>query len=307
MGVASEQTEWIAVDWGTSNLRIWVMDAKGRVVHKAASEAGMGTLTQAQFEPAFLSLAEPYLRQGCKTPVICCGMVGSRQGWAEAPYLSVPCRAPTGHDATRISGTDARITVYILPGVKQTQNPDVMRGEETQIAGFLRLNPTFDGVVCLPGTHTKWVHISAEEIVSFQTCMTGELFALLSGQSVLRHSVGGAGFDSAHFAAAIEDAISRPQALASELFGLRAGALLGMLDQPGARARLSGLLIGTELAATRPYWLGQNLVILGSGQLAENYRAGLVAQGVGVTMADVTEITLGGLRAAYEAIKETTK
>ena len=157
---------WIAVDWGTSNLRIWAMDGADRVVAKASSDAGMATLSQTEFEPALIDLAQPFLREGHKMPVICCGMVGSRQGWAEAPYLQVPCKAPTGTDATRIQGRDPRIDVHILPGIKQTLRPDVMRGEETQIAGFLKFNPEFDGILCMPGTHTKWVHISAEEVAA---------------------------------------------------------------------------------------------------------------------------------------------
>ena len=296
---------WIAVDWGTSNLRIWAMDGADRVVAKASSDAGMATLAQSEFEPALIDLAQPFLRDGHKMPVICCGMVGSRQGWAEAPYLQVPCKAPTGTDATRIQGRDPRIDVHILPGIKQTLRPDVMRGEETQIAGFLKFNPEFDGILCMPGTHTKWVHISAEEVVSFQTCMTGELFALLSKQSVLRHSVAGDGFDAGAFGAAIDDAMARPQNLATDLFSLRAGGLVADQTQATARARLSGLLIGAELAATRPYWLGQNVVILGDDALANLYRDGLATQGVSTATADICEITLAGLTAAHAAIKET--
>ena len=182
---------------------------------------------------------------------------------------------------------------------------DVMRGEETQIAGFLKFNPEFDGILCMPGTHTKWVHISAEEVVSFQTCMTGELFALLSKQSVLRHSVAGDGFDAGAFGAAIDDAMARPQNLATDLFSLRAGGLVADQTQATARARLSGLLIGAELAATRPYWLGQNVVILGDDALANLYRDGLATQGVSTATADICEITLAGLTAAHAAIKET--
>ena len=103
----------------------------------------------------------------------------------------------------------------VLPGLSQARPADVMRGEETQIAGLLAADPGFDGVACLPGTHTKWARVSAGEVVSFRTCMTGELFALLSERSVLRHAVGGEGFEEAAFAEALSDAIARPEALAA--------------------------------------------------------------------------------------------
>ena len=103
---------------------------------------------------------------------------------------------------------------------------DVMRGEETQIAGFLRLNTGWDGVICLPGTHSKWVHVSAGEIISFRTFMTGELYGLLADASVLRHSVGGEDWDAAAFETALSDTIARPANLAAGLFRLRASHLL---------------------------------------------------------------------------------
>jgi 2-dehydro-3-deoxygalactonokinase len=231
-------------------------------------------------------------------------MVGARQGWVEAPYAKVPCKAPGVGEAVHVSTSDSRLDLYILPGVSQATPADVMRGEETQIAGFLAANPTFDGVLCLPGTHTKWVHISAEEIVSFQTVMTGELFALLSEQSILRHSMG-AGWDDDAFAEAVGDAMSRPQAIAAKLFALRAGSLLGDPDPGAARARLSGLLIGLELAATKPYWLGQELALIGAPDLCATYAAALTAQGLSPTQHSGDDMTLAGLTAAHASLKET--
>lgn len=298
--------EWIAVDWGTSNLRVWAMDGADQIVAQAGSDQGMVGLAPAQFEAALMELIAPFLGAGT-TPVICCGMVGSRQGWAEAPYLTAPCTAPDGHGATRVPGTDSRIALSILPGVKQMSPPDVMRGEETQIAGFLSQNPNFDGVICLPGTHTKWVQISAEEVVSFRTCMTGELFGLLSEHSVLRHSVGDEGVDKAAFEAAVSDAMARPADLAAQLFRLRAASLIADMGASEARARLSGWLIGAELAATKPYWLGQQVALIGADALSALYADALAAQGVLTQRADVTAMTLAGLIAARQTTKETAQ
>jgi 2-dehydro-3-deoxygalactonokinase len=286
---------WIAVDWGTSNLRAWAMGADGSVLAEATSDDGMGKLARDGFEPALLRLVTPWLAS--KPPVIACGMVGSRQGWCEAPYRTVPCTPLDRAAQVTAPTTDARLRVTIAPGLKQTQPADVMRGEETQIAGALRLLPGYDGVLCLPGTHSKWVHVSAGEVVSFQTFMTGEMFALLSEASVLRHGMQGAGWDDTAFDAAVADALSRPERLGARLFSLRAEGLIAGLAPQAARARLSGLLIGTELAAAKPYWLGQRVTLIGAEKLAAAYARALSAQGVDAQRLSATDCTLAGLAA----------
>lgn len=290
--------DWIAVDWGTSNLRVWAMGPEGPLAD-AQSDDGMGKLPRDQFEPALLRLIGPWLGSGITT-VVACGMVGSRQGWHEAPYRAVPCTPLDKAALVMVPTTDARIRVMLAPGLKQAAPADVMRGEETQIAGALALHPAFDGVLCLPGTHAKWAQISAGEVVSFQTYMTGELFALLSTQSVLRHGMAGDGWDDTAFDAALSDALSRPEKLAARLFALRAEGLIGGLAPASAKARLSGLLIGLELAASRPYWLGQAVTIIGAEGLATSYARALAAQGVTARLLPATACTLAGLASLYE-------
>ena len=294
--------DWVAVDWGTSRLRAWAIGAEGDVIAEAASDKGMGALSPEGFEPALLELITPWLGPA-PMPVLACGMVGARQGWREAPYARVPCKPVDPAAAIVVPGTDPRLRLTILPGLSQARPADVMRGEETQVAGLLATRPGFDGIVCLPGTHCKWVHVSAGEVVSFQTFMTGELFALLSTGSVLRHGLQGDGWDDAAFAEALADALSRPQALAARLFALRAEALLDDLPPAQARARLSGLLIGIELAAARPYWLGRDIALVGSGRLADAYATALAAQGVPAERHPADTLTLAGLRAARSALE----
>ena len=287
---------WIAVDWGTSNLRAWAMAANGRVLAEASSEDGMGKLDRDGLEPALLRLIGAWLSGS--PPVVACGMVGSRQGWCEAPYRTVPCPPLDLSAQVSAPAADPRLRVLIAPGLKQAQPADVMRGEETQIAGALRLMGDYDGILCLPGTHSKWVHISAGEVVSFQTYMTGEMFALLSEASVLRHGMqGAAGWDDAAFDAAVLDALSRPERLAARLFSLRAEGLIAGLAPGSARARLSGLLIGTELAAARPYWLGQKVTLIGAEKLSAAYARALAAQEVDAMRLSATDCTLAGLAA----------
>lgn len=295
------RTEWIAVDWGTTNLRVWVMGNEGTLIAELSSDNGVGALAQSEFEPALLELIAPYLSDDRVVPVLCAGMVGAREGWQKPSYVATPCPPPNGRVAGTIDTQDPRISVTVLPGVKQVSPPDVMHGEETQIAGVLREYPNFDGIICLVASHTKWIHISAGEIVSFQTFMTGELFALLSEKSVLRHGVTSDDWDQVSFLTALSDGMTRPQAVAAYLFGIRAGGLVADLPASTARARLSGVLIGAELAGARPYWLGQNVAIIGAGPVAEMYRAGLAEQGVPAAVRDASDLTLAGLTSAYHA------
>lgn len=296
--------DWIAVDWGTSRLRAWALSDEGRILASAESADGMGGLDRAGFEPALLSLAGGWLAPGRATPVLICGMAGSRQGWIEAPYRAVPC-APVARDGLAVAPVrDARLAVRILPGLSQSAPPDVMRGEETQIAGVIARDPGFDGVVCLPGTHSKWARVSAGEVVGFQSFMTGEVFALLAGQSVLRHSLGATGWDEAAFAEAVLSALARPEALAARLFAIRASELLTGPAPGAARARLSGLLIGSELAAARPWWLGQRVAIVGSGAIAGPYRTALGLLGVTAEVQDGETAALAGLIRARLLLKE---
>jgi 2-dehydro-3-deoxygalactonokinase len=294
------KADWIAVDWGTSNMRAWAMSASGSVLAETNSDQGMGKLDREGFEPALLAAVSDWIDG--PTSVIACGMVGSRQGWVEAPYATVPCSTlPHGLVTAPTSHPD--LTVYVIPGIKQDDPADVMRGEETQITGFLARNKGWDGVICLPGTHTKWVHISADEIISFQTFMTGELFNTIATQTVLRHSIAADGWDDAAFQDGLSTAMARPERLAARLFSLRANGLLHDMPAHVARAQLSGLLIGAELAGAKPYWLGQQIAVIGDSSLSKLYVAALAAQSAPATQVNAAAITLAGLTAAHQRLK----
>lgn len=296
------KADWIAVDWGTTNLRAFAMGPEG-IRAEAMSEDGMGRLTPSDFEPALIQLIEPWLGPGV-TPVLACGMVGSRQGWFEAPYRATPCTPMDVGQMVRVPVRDPRIKVQIVPGLKQMKPADVMRGEETQIAGALALDPAFDGAMCLPGTHSKWVQISAGEVVSFQTYLTGEMFALLSAQSVLRHGMAATGWDEDAFDLGVANGMARPERLAAHLFRLRAEGLIADLGPDAARAQLSGLLIGAELAAARPYWLGARVVLVGSPELTALYARALAAMGAPSQTLPAKDCTIAGLaRAAGRLMK----
>lgn len=288
--------DWIAVDWGTTHLRLWLMAKDGQVLDRRDSDQGMGMLIPDQFASTLAALLSD-VPNASAYPVIICGMAGAQQGWAEAPYVATPCPPPGAEIATHAPDTDW--DVRILPGVKQIHPADVMRGEETQIAGLLLENHGFEGTLCLPGTHNKWVRIKVGQITEFRTFMTGELFALISGQSVLRHSVDTNDHDQEAFETALGEAMADPSALAAKLFSLRAEGLLNGLSTAAARARLSALLIGAELAATRAFWQEDEVVILGEGDVARAYETALKTAGGKARCVDAETLTLAGLRSAY--------
>src|SRR5580692_10546365 len=162
------------------------MSADGKAI--AESRGGEGMLHCVT--SGFASVLRGHLARlgaGDGMPVLICGMAGARQGWREAPYLKTPTRLEALHEgAIRV---DASADVRILPGIAQARadRPDVMRGEETQLLGVTE--PDFTGLVCIPGTHSKWIRIEQGHVVEFSTYMTGELFSMISQHSILSHAV----------------------------------------------------------------------------------------------------------------------
>lgn len=295
------EVSWIAVDWGTTQLRAWALAAGGEVLHRAASTRGMGSLAVDQFEAALLELIDGWLTADRVTEVVACGMVGARQGWREAPYAEVPCAPQAIARVIRPEVSDARMRVSIIPGLCHRSPADVMRGEETQIAGLLAEWPDYHGLVCLPGTHSKWAEVRGGQVLGFQTFMTGELFALLSGQSVLRHGMqGDHHLDLPAFDAGLRAASERP--LLGALFGLRAESLLEGLAPTAARSRLSGLLIGQELAGLPERWQGLPVCVIGDGEAAERYRHALATLNITAQTLGAEQVTLAGLAAAHQHI-----
>jgi 2-dehydro-3-deoxygalactonokinase len=295
------QAVLVAADWGTSNLRVWLLDRAGAVLAERKSGDGMSTAGAKGFanilESHLAAMAAPV-----DLPAIVCGMAGARQGWVEAGYLDVPARiADFASASTPVA--DAPRTVRILPGLaqRQTDAPDVMRGEETQLAGAGL--DAGDHLVCMPGTHSKWVRVQSGKVTRFRTAMTGELFHVLSTQSILKHSVGeppeAGDASSPAFRDALSRAIARPQDLTSMLFRLRAGGLLHDLSKPDAAAALSGLLIGAEIAAARAETPdARSVKLVASGANGERYAAALRLAGYEVAPVDADVAVRVGLFAA---------
>ena len=296
------KAKWIAADWGTTHIRAWAIGEEDNVLAFRESNEGMKDLQQNQFEPVLLKLIESWLDDTKVTTVIACGMVGSKQGWVETPYLKTPC-VPIDNQQLAIATTkDNRIKVNFVPGVMQNNLADIMRGEETQIAGFINKNPDFNGVVCLPGTHTKWVNVKEGQITSFKTFMTGELFGVISNHTLIRHSISIKGWNQAGFEAGIHEGFNNPGSITSDLFSLRAESIVNDLDRDQARSTLSGLLLGVELNGAQTFWENSNVIIIGSQLLSNNYLQGLKILGGQSQLFSLETATLSGLSFAYREL-----
>ena len=240
----------IALDWGTSSFRAYLLDAAGAIVETRHKPWGIRQLPDGGFGGAFAAMVAGW--PDC--PVIAAGMVGSRNGWQEAPYLDIPAGvAGLAAALVPVPAPGGRL-VYLVPGLRNSRGPDVMRGEETQLVGALALRPPPQGeaTVVLPGTHSKWVRVKDGEITDFVTTMTGELFALLSRHSILAVEIKpDAPMDVDAFSRGVRTArASGGAGGVSRLFSTRALMLDGTLDASSVPDYLSGLLIGEEIRST---------------------------------------------------------
>ena len=300
----TEIVDWVAVDWGTSNLRLWGLDSGGTVTFERSSPKGMGKLSREDFPAALADLLQDVQPAGGTTiEVLICGMAGARQGWLEAPYLEAPTDLRGLLDgAVHPPMPDGRIAPAILPGVCQkVGNDNVMRGEETQLLGLAALNSGFSGVVCMPGTHSKWVQLAGTRIERFSTAMTGEMFEVLRTHSVLRHSLNGDidGPGRAEgFAVGAASGLEHPEQLLGTLFQVRAGSLLSGRQPDWCAGYLSGLLIGTEIGSNRHLIGAEAVPLIGSPALCALYAQVLGMIGARGEPKDATEIVLAGLKAA---------
>ncbi len=303
----------VAVDWGTTSFRLWSLAADGAVLVERRSDQGMSRLAPADYAPA-LSAVLSDLAVPADTPVIVCGMAGAAQGWRNAPYLDLPANLDRLGAAAVAAPPSPQITperdIRILPGLAQRNaaTPDVMRGEETLLLGAaLR-----DGVVCLPGTHAKWATLQAGAVTGFRTAMTGEAFELLAERSTLAHfasaafaaTAGGGGETASHpaFVTAVAESLAEPKALLAALFSVRAGPLLfGAEAASPARARLSGLLIGAEIAALAP-GRGVTIKLIASGGLRAPYARAFEIAGLAFEELDAEAAARRGLLRAAESI-----
>ena len=271
----------IALDWGTSSLRAFLMGQAGQVLDGRAAPLGIMQIQPGGFADVFADITRDWLRATPGLPALASGMIGSAQGWRQAPY----CQGPTGLAA--LAGglvtvpTGGGPALHIVPGIAlQTPRPEVMRGEETQIFGALSLHPELrsGAHLVMPGTHCKWVTVAAGGIAGFQTYMTGEVFAALQAHTILGRPAKEAGLpaaaDGAAFARGVRVAQGSEDGIAPLLFSARTLVLSGALPAADSLEYLSGLLIGDELRCALAGGAPQ-LALIGDPALCARYRRAL--------------------------------
>jgi 2-dehydro-3-deoxygalactonokinase len=292
----------IGIDWGTTAFRAYRLDARGAVLDSIDRAAGILSVPPGGFPDALHAAIGPWLEAG-ETRILLCGMVGSRQGWVEAPYL--PCPAgPAGIAAAVVKLDFAGAACFLVPGLTARDAggvPDVMRGEETKLVGLLGEVGTASALVCLPGTHSKWARLAGGRIACFATQMTGETRAVLLQHSILGRLVEPGPEDEAAFLRGVRRA-GEAGGLLHHLFGTRALGLMGELPAAGTASYLSGLLIGHELQAVMAEGVPAGPIHLaGSETLARAYALAFTAQGLAfVRHAD--DIVARGLAQIAETI-----
>jgi 2-dehydro-3-deoxygalactonokinase len=276
----------IAIDWGSSSLRLYRMAEDGRVRERRRSDQGVLAC-----DGRFGEVLAREIAGWDDADILLCGMVGGRGGWHEMPYL--PC--PAGNHALALGmqrfqppGFDDR-ALWLVPGLRDSDSdrvPDVMRGEETQLAALLDLLTNGTHLVCLPGTHSKWVTVRDGQVQRIATAMTGELYALLRQHSLLGRLMppGDVRFDGHAFDAGLERSADEG-GLLHHLFGVRTTGLFRQFAEPALPSYLSGLLIGHELRASgllshapRP----AQVHLIGNDRLLASYAHALTTLGVGV-------------------------
>ena len=280
--VATEQFSFVAVDWGSSNLRAFLIDAQGQVLDQVQSSLGMLGLAESEFEDVLEALIGPWLSP--IVPVYMAGMVGGKGGWHEVPYLS--CPLALGELAQHICWLETKLAspVAIVPGVKaigMSGFDDVMRGEETQLLGvideFSELAQGADYVCCLPGTHCKWVSIKNHAIAAFSTSISGELFERFSQDSSLVKGITlSSQFNPSGYTKGLQ-ASRLKGGLLHHLFAVRSRYLCGDLAAEEVKDYLSGLIIGHDVkhnVATQ-YPVELPIFVVATEELGLRYREAL--------------------------------
>lgn len=304
---ASPPLALIAIDWGTTSARAYRLDAQGRILDQRSAPLGVQTIAAGGFPAALKALLGEEV--AAEVPLLACGMVGSRQGWIEAPYRECPAGlAELAAALTPVPGS----RLALVPGLichDADGVPDVLRGEETQIIGALADTGAALGgprLVILPGTHSKWARVGAAGIEAFATFMTGELYALLREQSILgRLAVAGAE-DHAAFARGVQASLRPAASLSHDLFSARTLALTAALAPEGVADYLSGLLLGAEVAAARR-WAerhveqGESVSLVGDAPLCERYRSALACAGMEASLGPADAAAHGLWRIARHA------
>ena len=286
---------FIAVDWGTTNRRAYLVGADGRMTDEMEDDKGILSVERGTFPEA---VAEIRARLG-DLPLFMAGMIGSNRGWVEAPYL--PCPAAASDLAERLVWAEGG-RAAIVPGLSYLSDDtaDVMRGEEVQIFGALAAGDIPETcLVCHPGTHNKWIKIVGGRVMGFRTVMTGEMFNLLKEHSILADLLQERADVNDAFRAGVRRGLSQ-DGLTAELFSVRARVLLDQARREDAASFTSGLLIGADIRVGLRVAPEAEVIVMGRPELTRLFAAALAEAGQEAREVDGEESFLAGIRQLAE-------
>ena len=281
MNLAASSPALIGIDWGTSSLRAFLISADGEVLDSVSSSEGIMHVADKAFDAIFDRLVGSWVAKGT-LPVLASGMITSRNGWVETPYVQMPMNADSLARSLVSHQTASGVRIHFVTGAttEHAGGPDVMRGEETQIIGALTLGLS-DGVFVMPGTHSKWVYLSNGQIEDFSTYMTGEVFAALKDNTILGTLMDRDTFTAEGFEKGVAVGLDERANLLHDLFHVRTLPLMGKIPTTATADYMSGMLIGTEIAAaTRASNINGIVTIVGRSDLSDRYEVALRAAGL---------------------------
>jgi len=292
----AQQQGVIAIDWGSSNRRIYVLDNQGQLIDKVQDDKGVLHMARTDFPEAIAQLRTLH----GDLPLILAGMVGSSRGWIETPYVATPVDMAKLAQGLLLMPSNK---TALVPGISlvETTRCDVMRGEEIQILGAMTSHMIgTEGLICHPGTHSKWVDVKAGAITGFATIMTGEIFALLRQYSIISEHMSGPVTAGAAFRTGVERAMQRGY-IGMDIFSIRASILLARMRREDAASYASGLLIGhdviTGLTRNQSH---DPILLIGDPYLTGLYGAALDVMGKRWQAHDGETAFLNGIRALQE-------
>jgi 2-dehydro-3-deoxygalactonokinase len=292
----------IGVDWGTSAFRTLLIGGDGKILDRRSGPNGILTVKDGDFAGVLSGMIGAWLGES-RVPVLMSGMIGSRQGWIETPYVTTPAGvADLAAALVPVKFDGAELCIVTGIETASATMRDVVRGEETQVFGALQELGAEGGRFLLPGTHSKWVLAEGARIVSFSTYMTGEIYAALRNHTILGRLMQDGGEAPAAFARGVNDGsrAGSPGALLNRLFGVRTAGLFGELSGADLPDYLSGLLIGAEIADASAT-VGGTVHVIASDQLAQRYRHAARALGIDVAVVPEDCVAAGHLAIARAA------
>jgi 2-dehydro-3-deoxygalactonokinase len=301
MNLAVSKPALIGIDWGTSSLRAFLIGAGGEVLDHISKPLGIMQINDGDFERSFNDLVGPW-QQAIDLPIIASGMITSRNGWVETPYVSVPSGVQQLADALVTHKTSDGTTITFVTGMTADHNgvPDVMRGEETQIIGASVLGMS-NGICVMPGTHSKWITLRCDQIVDYSTYMTGEVFAALSKHTILATLMEYAPFKEDAFRKGCAVGLAEGSNFLHDLFGVRSLPLFGKITGTMVKDYLSGLLIGAEVKGADVAQIKGPVTIIGRDDLADRYEIALSIAGLKTNRAPDDIVARGHFMVAQAA------